>query len=151
MTFCKFYNVRSIFFLIIRRPPISTRTDTLFPYTTLFRSAPAYPHALLSIAKPERNPHVAAPTKRYYYVVAVSEKEVREMELPATLEEAHALIKQLRARVAQLEEESDLLALGNSRAEERRVGKECVRQCRSRWSRYHQKKKKITQNKRRTN
>src|SRR3546814_16232874 len=26
------------FFLMRRRPPISTRTDTLFPYTTLFRS-----------------------------------------------------------------------------------------------------------------
>src|SRR3546814_19501079 len=25
-------------FLMIRRPPRSTRTDTLFPYTTLFRS-----------------------------------------------------------------------------------------------------------------
>src|SRR3546814_11792278 len=31
--FCRFF-----FFLMIRRPPISTRTDTLFPYTTLFRS-----------------------------------------------------------------------------------------------------------------
>src|SRR3546814_8358225 len=29
------------FFLMIRRPPRSTRTDTLFPYTTLFRSAGA--------------------------------------------------------------------------------------------------------------
>src|SRR3546814_13734023 len=28
----------SVFFLMIRRPPRSTRTDTLFPYTTLFRS-----------------------------------------------------------------------------------------------------------------
>src|SRR3546814_17179284 len=28
-----------LFFLMIRRPPRSTRTDTLFPYTTLFRSA----------------------------------------------------------------------------------------------------------------
>src|SRR3546814_9218235 len=28
------------FFLMIRRPPRSTRTDTLFPYTTLFRSKP---------------------------------------------------------------------------------------------------------------
>src|SRR3546814_13194018 len=28
-----------MFFLMIRRPPRSTRTDTLFPYTTLFRSA----------------------------------------------------------------------------------------------------------------
>src|SRR3546814_12423484 len=32
--------VVSIFFLMIRRPPRSTRTDTLFPYTTLFRSYP---------------------------------------------------------------------------------------------------------------
>src|SRR3546814_17768759 len=28
------------FFLMIRRPPRSTRTDTLFPDTTLFRSVP---------------------------------------------------------------------------------------------------------------
>src|SRR3546814_17245096 len=27
-----------VFFLMRRRPPISTRTDTLFPYSTLFRS-----------------------------------------------------------------------------------------------------------------
>src|SRR3546814_9019768 len=31
----------SVFFLMIRRPPSSTRTDTRFPYTTLFRSWPA--------------------------------------------------------------------------------------------------------------
>src|SRR3546814_13021631 len=30
------------FFLMIRRPPRSTRTDTLFPYTTLFRSKQAW-------------------------------------------------------------------------------------------------------------
>src|SRR3546814_9372133 len=30
-----------LFFLMIRRPPRSTRTDTLFPYTTLFRSGNA--------------------------------------------------------------------------------------------------------------
>src|SRR3546814_6170794 len=33
------------FFLMIRRPPRSTRTDTLFPYTTLFRSGSARPTA----------------------------------------------------------------------------------------------------------
>src|SRR3546814_3063730 len=33
-------HVDSYFFLMIRRPPRSTRTDTLFPYTTLFRSCP---------------------------------------------------------------------------------------------------------------
>src|SRR3546814_10710614 len=31
------------FFLMIRRPPRSTRTDTLFPYTTLFRSPRRWP------------------------------------------------------------------------------------------------------------
>src|SRR3546814_12938133 len=32
------YCLLCCFFLMIRRPPRSTRTDTLFPYTTLFRS-----------------------------------------------------------------------------------------------------------------
>src|SRR3546814_12449178 len=39
---CVYYSCICIlclfFFLMIRRPPRSTRTDTLFPYTTLFRS-----------------------------------------------------------------------------------------------------------------
>src|SRR3546814_10265974 len=35
-------------FIMIRRPPSSTRTDTLFPYTTLFRSA--LPPALRSVS-----------------------------------------------------------------------------------------------------
>src|SRR3546814_12512913 len=35
------------YFLIIRQPPISTRTDTLFPYTTLIRS-----HYLSSARQP---------------------------------------------------------------------------------------------------
>src|SRR3546814_3258386 len=36
-----------VFCLMIRRPPRSTRTDTLFPYTTLFRSAGVdHPQAL---------------------------------------------------------------------------------------------------------
>src|SRR3546814_8086231 len=34
----------SLFFLMIRLPPRSTRTDTLFPYTTLFRSRPSTRH-----------------------------------------------------------------------------------------------------------
>src|SRR3546814_7400965 len=36
-TLCVFVRML-LFFLMIRRPPRSTRTDTLFPYTTLFRS-----------------------------------------------------------------------------------------------------------------
>src|SRR3546814_11843807 len=42
MSNCVRYNIPrylyAVFFLMIRRPPRSTRTDTLFPYTTLFRS-----------------------------------------------------------------------------------------------------------------
>src|SRR3546814_14793859 len=37
----------SVFFLMIRRPPRSTLTDTLFPYTTLFRSRQAVVRAVL--------------------------------------------------------------------------------------------------------
>src|SRR3546814_15080201 len=50
MFLCRRYYVlsRSFFFLMIRRPPRSTRTDTLFPYTTLFRSAVAQIYAGLS-------------------------------------------------------------------------------------------------------
>src|SRR3546814_15562574 len=43
------------FFLMIRRPPRSTRTDTLFPYTTLFRSRAQWPqsfHAGKRLADP---------------------------------------------------------------------------------------------------
>src|SRR3546814_14002647 len=36
--------VRVVFFLMIRRPPRSTRTDTLFPYPTLFRSPDRHRH-----------------------------------------------------------------------------------------------------------
>src|SRR3546814_16246977 len=35
---CRLYIVHCFFVVILRRPPISTRTYTLFPYTTLFRS-----------------------------------------------------------------------------------------------------------------
>src|SRR3546814_12315062 len=38
VTHVLFGALRVFFFLMIRRPPRSTRTDTLFPYTTLFRS-----------------------------------------------------------------------------------------------------------------
>src|SRR3546814_14224931 len=38
MLYTSLYIVVIVFFLMIRRPPRSTRTDTLFPYTTLFRS-----------------------------------------------------------------------------------------------------------------
>src|SRR3546814_18692138 len=39
-----------IFFLMIRRPPRSTRTDTLFPYTTLFRSVDELERDILHVS-----------------------------------------------------------------------------------------------------
>src|SRR3546814_5149543 len=43
-----FYLFLLFFFLIIRRPPRSTRTDTLFPYTTLFRSSRTSRHPVFA-------------------------------------------------------------------------------------------------------
>src|SRR3546814_20666789 len=46
--------VSTIFFLMIRRPPRSTRTDTLFPYTTLVRSFEAPREAVYDgLTRPE--------------------------------------------------------------------------------------------------
>src|SRR3546814_20775417 len=46
MCFCIVVSLYRVFFffLMIRRPPRSTRTDTLFPYTTLFRSGDSFVH-----------------------------------------------------------------------------------------------------------
>src|SRR3546814_16888745 len=48
--------IKFIFFLMIRRPPRSTRTDTLFPYTTLFRSRPKQTDKLLACRAPKGPP-----------------------------------------------------------------------------------------------
>src|SRR3546814_2278384 len=49
------------FFLMIRRPPRSTLTDTLFPYTTLFRSHTQYPGTARGhppgLTRPVNDPH----------------------------------------------------------------------------------------------
>src|SRR3546814_16490775 len=44
------WHVDTFFFLMLRRPPRSTRTDTLFPYTTLFRSVAS---AFVALAVPD--------------------------------------------------------------------------------------------------
>src|SRR3546814_12810104 len=60
-----------IFVFMIRRPPSSPRTDTLFPYTTLFRSlrtgtlgAAALQEAWLGIRFISYKPYTAAGTRR---------------------------------------------------------------------------------------
>src|SRR3546814_12934788 len=52
-----FFSCTTIFFfLMIRRPPRSTRTDTLFPYTTLFRSTPGPFHIMRMLQAAEAFP-----------------------------------------------------------------------------------------------
>src|SRR3546814_3596318 len=53
-----------IFFLMIRRPPRSTRTDTLFPYTTLFRSTHVMEDAFPFVAEAARPVRHQAPALR---------------------------------------------------------------------------------------
>src|SRR3546814_19452805 len=53
------------FFLMIRRPPRSTRTDTLFPYTTLFRYNPMSYHN--GSIWPHDNALIAGGFSRYGY------------------------------------------------------------------------------------
>src|SRR3546814_18953808 len=57
--------VRCFFFLMIRRPPRSTRTDTLFPYTTLFRSKMIMiDPKMLELSVYDDIPHLLAPVVR---------------------------------------------------------------------------------------
>src|SRR3546814_14047370 len=110
-----------------RRPPRSTRTDTLCPYTTLFRSLHDAPLDLVAVAlDTELADHPGE--LRAHGVAGVQGVEgVLEHHLHgADLLGAALLHLILR----------DVLAV-EQRSEERRVGKECVSTCRSRWSPYH--------------
>src|SRR3546814_14512050 len=111
---------------MVRRPPRSTRTYTLFPYTTLFRSAQ---HRARHVA-PSRNEggetaRLAADTEQVD-VVRARHRRNRGVEL-APVPFGQAAIVDLAVAVLE----------GDVRSEGRRVGKECVSTCRSRWSPYH--------------
>src|SRR3546814_15235945 len=106
---------------MIRRPPRSTRTDTLFPYTTLFRSADrAGPAVILSFA-------IAGA------VCACAALAYAEM---ATLIPAAGSAYTF-SYAAMGEGIAWVVGWSLIRSEERRVGKECVSTCRSRWSPDH--------------
>src|SRR3546814_20095041 len=100
---------------MIRRPPKSTRTDTLFPYTTLFRSNRC------RVCSGRRQPEGPAAGHARQYVT--DQAAFFEHDLATVIEECE--IGDLRMAVAVV------------RSEERRVGKECVSTCRYRWSPYH--------------
>src|SRR3546814_17337359 len=99
---------------MIRRPPRSTRTDPLFPYTTLFRSNASAP----SSSTEDRGAFPALP------VAKASTVSLVEVSLSTVMQE-----KLVR------------LAADRIRSEERRVGTECVSTCRYRWSPDPSKKK----------
>src|SRR3546814_3911272 len=59
---------------MIRRPPRSTRTDTLFPYTTLFRSTPKPPQRQNDEADHSRSRSLAMPSaERSYGLLGLSD------------------------------------------------------------------------------
>src|SRR3546814_10928612 len=81
---------------MIRRPPSSTRTDTLFPYTTLFRS--------VAVARPEPHEAIALADRVGADMHPVGKRLLglgRILDAPAIEGEAHAVISAFDAGAAQ--------------------------------------------------
>src|SRR3546814_18387905 len=124
---------------MIRRPPRSTRTDTLFPYTTLFRSRV---DAVGGLQQVQRRVGEAA---RDLLDLVAGEVEPRGDEVAAGdrvlefgrhLAGAIVVAEQVRiaaAVVGQAGMEGGF-AVDNGSSEERRVGDACVRTGRDRWT-----------------
>src|SRR3546814_17394377 len=114
-----------MFFFMIRRPPRSTRTDTLFPYTTLFRS--------------QRRVEAGAGSDDLVIGPQGGREALREKLPELLVETGNAELDALRLAhqpIDPLQRLCQRLQL-RERSEERRVGKECVSTCRSRWSPYN--------------
>src|SRR3546814_17760471 len=123
---CRFISVEFFFFLRILRPPRSTRTDTLFPYTTLFRST----RPLLGLSKKSANGTVYYDDGTFSVRVSGAYREGYRTSTSgnANIFEGFASSFNLDAAIRyQLNEH---IELSLDRSEERRVGKECVRPCR---------------------
>src|SRR3546814_15845236 len=125
------YCVVVVFFLMIRRPPRSTRTDTLFPYTTLFRSWTAMLDE--TRAQAQKLDKAIANQKESDRTHGEIQSWLRDLGLALGYDVWIAANDRGRLHEG--------LPLGSrcldSRSEERRVGNECVSTCRSRWSPYH--------------
>src|SRR3546814_12272840 len=134
---------------MIRRPPRSTRTDTLCPYTTRFRSKRN------SGAKVGYQPAYAqaqANARRWTGTRLERDDALREAVLDRLAQGwspeqvAGRLARDVGHKVISHETiyrfvHAQLKRSNDRRSEERRVGKECVSTCRSRWSPYNSKKK----------
>src|SRR3546814_14275606 len=119
-----------VLFLMLRRPPRSTRTDTLVPYPTLFRSDRQQPLSARVPALKEIVFHARLGT--------VADKVSRLESLAAEISKHVPGADRDEARSAARLAKADL----TTRSEERRVGKEGGSTCRSRWLPSHKKKKK---------
>src|SRR3546814_19638062 len=113
---------------MIRRPPISTRTDTLFPYTTLFRSG-GRRAARVTGGSDER-----AGSEQIGRGAAIGEAGGLARG-GGRLASAEKIVHRAQVRIPGCRHRQ-------RRSEERRVGKECVSTCRSRSSPYTYTKKK---------
>src|SRR3546814_17431579 len=121
------------FFLMLRRPPRSTRTDTLFPYTTLFRSLLIDSARLLAVTMISPAPRLslcgasaAADWAAGCSAGASLWANAGEQKQRSATPDAYKLMP---CRFVVL---SGLTII--TRSEERRVGKEGVSTSRSRWS-----------------
>src|SRR3546814_18759073 len=126
------------FFLMIRRPPRSTRTDTLFPYTTLFRSL----RADNAISEDEHRCYLTTLRRSGLLLIPATAEELAELVARSRLKDGEMLetgeLRAFRENLMMIQMRSWLrLPAEAERSEERRVGKECVSPCRSRWSPNH--------------
>src|SRR3546814_17930923 len=130
---------------MIRRPPRSTRTDTLLPYTTLFRSVAA---SLARLGRTLSAPLLGIMIFLGIWGVMAPRVDTSLGALPGPVEVAGqgiALWGEYRAVQAdkaafyarQDAINADRRQSGQPRSEARRVGKECVSTVRSRGSPYH--------------
>src|SRR3546814_19643549 len=114
---------------MIRRPPISTRTETLFPYTTLFRSL-----ACLFRQLRRQNADVAGS-----YVASGRSRSgtYRRISYPGRCATEDGRLWFHSVLTPDVPGSFGTNGLAGLRSEARRVGKECVSTCRSRWSPDH--------------
>src|SRR3546814_16041061 len=122
---------------MIRRPPISTRTDTLFPYTTLFRSLVESLNAICGNYRRAGDPiHTRGAIFEMVPDIETVVPPSRGWESGPKLRSAD--VGRINGEFPSSRLAAEILHDGEDRrSEERRYGKECVRTCKSRWSPYH--------------
>src|SRR3546814_15650907 len=120
-----------VFFLMIRRPPRSTRTDTLFPYTTLFRSV-VTPRATAHQPGEELAQAVGLDMAAWWKSTA--EGYFKHVSKAVILDAVGEYAPEQVNRLATLKKADIASEAWRLRSEERRVGKGCDSTCRSRGS-----------------